>query len=510
MSKLEELDREQLTRIDRESLIELVLVLQQRFGAQQELSQQLQQQVAVQQELVQQLQQRVETQQELVQALQDQLAKDSHNSGKPPSSDGLKKGRRRSLRRAGQRPRGGQRGHKGRTLMQVAEPDHVIVHQLTDCPHCQTKLEAETVERHEKRQVFDIPPARIEVTEHQAEVKQCPGCGACVKGAFPANVSQPTQYGLRLKAFACYLYGQQFIPFARIRELLTALYGDAPSEPAILAATRQLARHTQDSLSQIRQQLIAAPVVHFDESGMRVAERLRWLHVASTEKLTHYHVHDKRGQIGMRAGDILPHYKGVAVHDYWRSYLKFTDCQHSFCNVHHLRDLCFIVEQYDQAWAAKMKRLLCDIKEEVASTPEQHTALPRDRLAYYEAAYDALIAQGFADNPAPPKTKPRPIGRPKQSPAKNLLDRLHKHKAGVLAFMYDFRIPFDNNLVERDVRMIKVQQKVSGCFRTQDGAHIFCAIRSYISTARKHGLNAIDAIHNAFLDQPFIPDTSQA
>ena len=328
------------------------------------------------------------------------------------------------------------------------------------------------------------------MTEHQAEVKQCPGCGACVKGAFPANVSQPTQYGLRLKAFACYLYGQQFIPFARIRELLTALYGDAPSEPAILAATRQLARHTEGSLAQIRQQLIAAPVVHFDESGMRVAERLRWLHVASTEKLTQYHVHDKRGHVGMRAGGILPHYKGVAVHDYWRSYLKFSDCQHSFCNVHHLRDLCFIVEQYDQAWAAKMKRLLCDIKEEVASTPAQHTALPRDRLAYYEAAYDALIAQGFAANPAPPKTKPRPIGRPKQSPAKNLLDRLHKHKAGVLAFMYDFRIPFDNNLVERDVRMIKVQQKVSGCFRTQDGAHIFCAIRSYHLTARKHGDDA--------------------
>ena len=482
MSKLEQLDREQLKQLDQESLIGVILILQQQLTEQQEL----------------------------IQALQDQLAKDSHNSGKPPSSDGLKKGKRKSLRRAGQRPRGGQRGHKGRTLMQVAEPDHVIVHKLTDCPYCQTKLEAETVKRHEKRQVFDIPPARIEVTEHQAEVKQCPGCGACVKGAFPANVSQPTQYGLRLKAFACYLYGQQFIPFARIRELLTALYGDAPSEPAILAATRQLARHTQGSLSQIRQQLIAAPVVHFDESGMRVAERLRWLHVASTEKLTHYHVHDKRGHVGMRAGGILPHYKGVAVHDYWRSYLKFSDCQHSFCNVHHLRDLCFIVERYDQAWAAKMKRLLCDIKEEVASTPEQHTALPRDRLAYYEAAYDALIAQGFADNPAPPKTKPRPIGRPKQSPAKNLLDRLHKHKAGVLAFMYDFRIPFDNNLVERDVRMIKVQQKVSGCFRTEDGAHIFCAIRSYISTARKHGLNAIDAIHNAFLEQPFIPDTSQA
>ena len=484
MSKLEQLDREQLKQLDQESLIGVILILQQQLAEQQEL----------------------------IQKLQDQLAKDSHNSGKPPSSDGLKKGKRKSLRRSGQRPRGGQRGHKGRTLMQVAEPDHVIVHRLTDCPHCQTELEAVAAQRHEKRQVFDIPPARIEVTEHQAEVKQCPGCGVCVKGAFPANVSQPTQYGLRLKAVACYLYSQQFIPLtlARIRELLTALYGDAPSEPVVLAAARQLASRTQASLEQIRQHLIAAPVVHFDESGMRVAGRLRWLHVASTAKLTQYHVHDKRGHIGMRAGGILPYYKGVALHDYWRSYLKFSDCRHSFCNVHHLRDLAFIVEQYDQAWAAEMKRLLCDIKDEVAATSQRHTALPAHRLAYYEAEYDALIAQGFAANPSPPKTKPKPIGRPKQSPPKNLLDRLHKHKAGVLAFMYDFRIPFDNNLVERDVRMIKVQQKVSGCFRTEDGAHIFCALRSYISTARKHGLNAIDAIYNAFLDQPFIPDNNQA
>ncbi len=474
------------------------------------LNRALRQQVAEQQAMLRVLQEQTATQQALIQKLQDQLAKDSHNSGKPPSSDGPKKGRRKSLRRSGQRPRGGQRGHKGRTLMQVAEPDHVIVHELADCPHCQTDLRAEAVTRQEKRQVFDVPPARIEVTEHQAEVKQCPGCGACVKGEFPSHVTQPTQYGLRLKAFACYLYSQQFIPFARIRELLTALYGDAPSEPVILAAVRQLAKRTQGSLAQIRQRLIAAPVVHFDESGMRVVERLQWLHVASTERLTQYHVHAKRGHIGMRAGGVLPHFKGVALHDYWRSYFKFSDCQHSLCNVHHLRDLNFIIEQYDQAWAKKMKRLLCDIKDEVASTSTRHTTLPPDRLAYYEAEYDALIAEGFADNPAPPKPKRKPIGRPKQSPPKNLLDRLHKHKAGVLAFMYDFRIPFDNNLVERDVRMIKVQQKISGCFRTEDGAHIFCALRSYISTARKHGFNAIDAIHNAFLGQPFIPDYNQA
>ena len=185
-------------------------------------------------------------------------------------------------------------------------------------------------------------------------------------------------------AFACYLYSQQFIPLARIRELLTALYGHAPSEPTVLAAARQLASHTQTSLEQIRQQLLAAPVVHFDESGLRVDGRLRWLHVASTEKLTHYHV-DKRGHVGMRVAGILPHFKGVAIHDYWRSYFKFRDCRHCLCNVHHLRELRFIVAQYGQAWAAQMERLLLDIKVEVAATSALHTALPPDRLAHYEA-----------------------------------------------------------------------------------------------------------------------------
>ena len=494
MSKFVELEREQLAQSYQESL---------------ELIQALRQQVAAQQVSIQALQQKMAAQQVMIQELQDQLAKDSHNSGKPPSSDGLKKRRRQSLRQSGQRPRGGQPGHKGRTLTQVAEPHHVILHRLQDCPHCQTELTAVVAKGHVKRQVFDMPPVGIEVIEHQAPVKQCPGCGACVK-AFPAHVTQPTQYGPRLKALACYLYGQQFIPLARIKELLTALYGDAPSEAVILAASRQLVSRTQATRERIRAQLLADPVVHFDESGLRVEGRLQWLHVASTAMLTAYHLHGRRGHVGMRAAGILPRYQGVALHDHWASYLQFSDCQHAFCNVHHLRELRFVFEQYGQAWAEKMARLLCAIKAEVESTPEAHTVLPPDRLADYEAEYDSLIAQGLAANPPPKPTRPRARGRPKQSPPKNLLDRLHKHKSGVLAFMYDFRIPFDNNQVERDVRMIKVQQKVSGSFRTQEGADTFCAIRSYISTARKHGHNAIDAIYNAFLDQPFFPSTNQA
>ncbi len=225
MSDCIRLSREQIEQLYQESLA---------------LIEALRQQVAGQQALIQGLQEQIAAQQALIQKLQDQLTKDSHNSGKPPSSDGLKKGRRKSLRKSGQRPRGGQRGHKGRTLMQVAEPEYVVVHGLTGCPHCQTELTDVAVQGHMKRQVFDVPPASIEVTEHQAEVKQCPGCGTCVKGAFPAHVTQPTQYGPRLKALACYLYSQQFIPLARIRELLTALYGHAPSEPVVLAAATNL------------------------------------------------------------------------------------------------------------------------------------------------------------------------------------------------------------------------------------------------------------------------------
>ena len=391
MSKRVPLDREQLRRLNEESLIELILVLQQQMAAQQEL----------------------------IQQLQDQLAKDSHNSGKPPSSDGLKKGRQKSLRRAGQRPRGGQRGHKGRTLMQVAEPDHVILHRLKACPHCQTKLAAEAAEKQVKRQVFDIPPARIEVTEHQAEVKQCPGCGACVQGAFPAHVTQPTQYGPRLKAFACYLYGQQFIPLARIRELLTAFYGHAPSEAVVLAATRQLVTRTDTTLERIRQQLIAAPVAHFDESGLRVEGRLQWLHVASTAMLTHYHVHDRRGQSVCEPVTSCPALPGLPFMTTGPPTSSLAG-QHAFCNVHHLRELLFD-EQYRQTWADGLlvahhqSRSRIDLR--TATCPRTAGRL-RGRVRCDHS--------GFAANPSSVKSRPRPIGRPKQSPPKNLLDRLHQ------------------------------------------------------------------------------------
>lgn len=487
MPSLEQLDHEQLNKLDKETLINLLLVALRRIDA---------------------LEKQVASQAVTIQKLQDQLAKDSHNSSKPPSSDGLKKPKTQSLRQKGQRPIGGQPGHKGGTLKMVAEPHHVQRHPAPHCPHCQTDLSEVAPTGYERRQVFDVPPVQIEVTEHQAEIKQCPGCHQTVKGQFPTNVQQPTQYGPRLQAQASYLNTYHFIPLARTEELLTDFYGHGPSEPVVLEANLRLAEHIKPSIQSIQQQLQQAAVAHFDESGLRVEKQLHWLHVASTEQLTHYHVHRRRGQEGMKAGGILPAFKGQAVHDHLPAYLQFDACQHDFCNAHHLRELKFIQEQYQQPWADKMAQLLLTIKAEVELTPA--LSLLPERLTFYEAAYDKLITEGLQVNQSVEKPPPKKRGRPKQSPPKNLLDRLQKHKSGVLAFMYDCCVPFDNNLAERDVRMIKVKQKVSGSFRTKSGADTFCQIRSYISTARKQGHNVIDALYNAFLGEPFIPSPEMA
>jgi transposase len=489
MLALEKLDREQLNKLDKETLIALLLSALARID---------------------ELERVVASQTATIQQLQDQLSKNSRNSSKPPSSDGLKKPKTRSLRQKGKRPLGGQPGHKGSTLKMVAEPDYVEPHPALHCPHCQTDLSEIEAVAHEKRQVFDIPPVCLEVTEHQAEIKQCPGCGQQVKGAFPADVPQPTQYGPRLKAQASYLNVYHFIPLARTEELLTDFYGQAPAEAVVIQANDYLAEQVKPSLDSVKQQLINTEVAHFDESGLRVENELQWLHVASTTELTHYHIHPKRGQEGMNAGGILPEFSGKAVHDHFSPYLQFDNSQHCFCNAHHLRELQFVTEQYQQSWATELAQLLLAIKAEVAATPEPAMSLPADRLAYYEIEYDKLMTKGLAANPPPANPPPKKRGRPKQSPPKNLLDRLVKHKSGVLAFMYDFAVPFDNNLAERDIRMVKVKQKVSGAFRTKNGADTFCALRSYISTARKQGQNVIDALYDAFLGNPFVPSPGEA
>jgi transposase len=440
-----------------------------------------------------------------IQDLEDQLAKNSGNSGKPPSSDGLKKKPApKSLREKGQRKPGGQPGHRGYTLEMVSEPEYVEVHTLATCPHCQHDLSEAPVLAVERRQVFDVPPVVIEVTEHQVPVMCCPGCQAEVKAPFPARVTQPVQYGERLKAQAVYLNSYQLLPIARICELFEDVYGHCPSEAFVVSATQ--ARHDQldPALSAIREQITQADVVHADESGLRVEGKLNWLHVLSTERLTHYAVHPKRGQSAMRDSGLLAECQGRASHDALASYFQFDNCTHALCNAHHLRELRFVTEQYPQPWAGERAQLLLDIQAEVAQTVDGLTR-PSDRLAHYEACFDRLLQTGFEANPPPDTLPSRKRGRKKQSPPKNLLDRLLKYKAETLAFMHDFRVPFDNNLAERDLRMIKVKQKVSGTFRTRSGAEVFCDIRSYISTVRKQGGHVLPALYDALLPRPFIP-----
>jgi len=480
-----ELDRSELELLDRETLIDMMLTLQQQ---------------------VQQLQQGLAEQAVVIQSLRDQLAKDSHNSGKPPSSDGLKKpARPQNLRqKKGRRP-GGQKGHSGHTLKLVENPQHIRVHAVSVCAQCAADLQQVKPSGHQRRQVFDVPPVQVEVTEHRVEIKVCPQCGHPTKGDFPVEVSQPVQYGFRIKAQAAYLNNYQLLPWGRSCELLGDFYGHTPAEALIQEANTAAVTQISPSLQNIQHALQTAAVGHFDESGLRVEGQLNWLHVASTPDLTYYTVQPQRGQTGMQASGILPHFKGRAVHDHWSAYFNFEQCDHALCNGHHLRELQFVVEQYQQAWAQEMIDLLLAIKAEVEATPPPQMSLPPERLVHFQQRYDDLITQGLQANPppAPPPTKKR--GRPKQSPPKNLLDRLHRRKAETLAFMSDFRIPFDNNLAERDIRMVKLKQKVSGAFRTRTGAETFCAIRSYISTVRKHGLNVIDAIYDALTGHPFIP-----
>jgi transposase len=446
---------------------------------------------------------------ERIQKLEDQLAKNSRNSGKPPSSDGYDQPAPKSLRKRSRRRSGGQAGHRGETLKMVEKPQHIKVHRVEACGHCGHALRRRKAIGYEKRQVFDVPPVTIEVTEHRAEIKDCPCCGKETRAQFPSEVNKAVQYGTEIKSQMVYLNTEQHIPLERTCDLLEEWYGHRPSEGTMVTACAEAAEKVELSNEAVKEHLVEhETVVHFDETGMMVNGVLNWLHSASTAHLTCYAMHAKRGSVAMTEIGILPRFKGRAVHDDLAAYFLY-ELEHALCNAHHLRTLLFLLERYPQKWMEPLQDLLLKIKAKVEAAKEKkQTSLSARQRNLFNQAYDQLIAQGLRANPPPNEKsrKPGQRGKLKQTPARNLLLRLREHKEAVLAFMDDFNVPFDNNQAERDLRMMKVKQKVSGGFRSTMGAHNFCGIRGYLSTARKNGVKALAALRLAFTGAPFLPD----
>ena len=435
--------------------------------------------------------------------VENQVKKNSRNSSKPPTSDGFGK-QTRSLRGKSQRRKGGQPGHPGQTLEWSERVDQVIEHPVTVCRECGASLrEIEAIE-HSVRQVHDLPPIQLQVIEHCTEVKCCPCCGTRHESAFPPGVESLVQYGARLKGLMVYLMNAQFIPSERTCELLREVFECELSEATLYNSQTKCFASLEAAEQGIFEALQQSPVEHFDETGLRVNGKLWWLHVGCTDQLTYYGLHPKRGKDAMDAIGLLPTFSGVSVHDGWHSYGQYPG-DHALCNAHHLRELMFMVERYHQNWAQEMIDLLLEMKEQVdVAKAGDVDFLSTEQVQQFETRYRQIIARGMAANPppAPLANAPKRRGRRKQTPPKNLLDRLSQHQEAVLRFMHDFRVPFDNNQAERDIRMVKLKQKVSGGFRSVLGGHQFCRIRGYISTLRKQGINVLNALQKVFMGSP--------
>jgi transposase len=456
-----------------------------------------------------QMKQQITQLEDRVKTLEERLNQNSRNSNKPPTSDGLQKPNPKSLRGKSGRNRGGQPGHRRNTLEKHLHPDTVIYHTLSTCEYCDQSLQDIEPIDYESRQVFDLPPLKIEVTEHRAEQKICPCCKKTAIANFPNEVQQQTQYGNTIKGLATYLNQYQFLPYDRLQEFFKDIFNHAISQGMLVKINQQCYEILEVPDAEIKRQLIAVSNLNHDESGIRINGKLHWCHVASTSQLTNYGIHTKRGKEGINAMGILPAFYGRLIHDFFKPYMTY-GCEHGLCNAHHLRELKFIEEEQKQEWAKHFANLLLAIKKQVDWHQERHINLSSMRIQTYERCYDEIIMMGLwhPDNilKSPENIKRR--GRKKQTKAKNLLDRLRLHKEKVLAFMYDPSAPFTNNQAEQDIRMVKVKQKISGCFRSKDGAEWFARIRSYISTAKKQGKNVLEVLQSAFGGNPFIPQTS--
>ena len=434
--------------------------------------------------------------------LRRRLGANSRNSSKPPSSDSpFVKPAPRSLRRTSGRKPGGQPGHPGSTLALVAEPNERKRHEPGPCTGCGANLAGAAEVGMERRQVFDLPPMTVQVTEHQLITRRC-SCGAATSGTAPEGVSAPVQYGPRITAIILYLYVGQFLSKKRTAQALADLFGTPVADATVASMTARATAGLDEFLTQVGDRIAEAEVAGFDETGLRVAGKLAWVHCARTGKYTLITCHPKRGRDGINDAGVLGRFRGVAVHDAWALYDTYADAEHQLCCAHAQRELAAVADtepsDADWCWATQAGDALVSMQKLVtqAIAAGADTVAP-DVLDKQVQLYRSAAQIGLSATAARSTT----VMRKHNALARRLLDRQDDY----LRFTTDWRVPPDNNGSERDIRMIKLRQKVSGCLRTLTGAQQFCTIRSYLSTAAKHGRNFFDTLVMLAEGQPWMP-----
>jgi transposase len=436
--------------------------------------------------------------------LRARLNQNCTNSSQPPSSNPFIKPK--SLRvKTGRKP-GGQPGHQGSTLQVTTTPDEVVEHKVDACSYCGGDLSQVVPTVSQTRQVVDVKIVPL-VTQHSVQSKTCPVCGKQTAADFPRGVDHYLQYGNTYKSLIVYLNQVNFVPYQRLAQISKDVLGIPVSQGTLVNIVHKCGWSLKSALANIKDQLIKSSVAHFDETGTRVKGKTQWLHSAGNEQFTYLETHPKRGSAATQAIGILPEFTGTAVHDFWKSYYHYGKCKHALCNAHILRELNGIVENYHQTWAVKMKGLLLDIKQSIEDSLGIVTI---NEFEDFEDRYDVILRLGEKENPLdharPVATKTLTLshkrGRRAHTKARNLLDRMRRYKPDILRFMDDTEVPFDNNLAERDIRMSKVQLKISGGFRSDQGNIVCNRIRSYIATATKQGISVLEAIQAVLSGKP--------
>ena len=438
--------------------------------------------------------------------LEDIINMNSHNSSKPPSTDNKLTKTKKIDTPKSKKQRGGQKGHKGNNLKIVATPDKIKALYPTQCSCCNSSLENINSFKFEKRQLFDLPKIKMQVREYQAHSIECKECHTINKAEFPDNLNAITQYGDNLKALISYLNTYQMIPYERISEMIKDLTAHSISVGSIY---NFLVTH-YDKLDNfetiLKRSILKEDIINSDETGVHVKNKLHWIHVTSSSVLTYYMIHKKRGSIAMDDMEIIPNYSGILVHDHWKAYNKYDNCKHSYCNAHILRELTATNEQDSVQWSEDMHKLLTNMNIAVHKAKDNNKIeLSKAQIQKFTKNYEKITKSAENYYPPPDNRTKKTKGRPKQEKGKNLLDRLSNYQNETLRFLNDFRVPFTNNLAERDLRMIKVKEKISGSFAGFKGGEIFCRIRSYISTLKKNNIAVLQGLSDALNGKAYMP-----